>query len=168
MNLHKRDLHKIIFHLRSSSADYFGAVILYELLTTAMDSRASRDFLLSSDEEGEDEIFAGFTVEEIAQLQEQQRRKEVLSVGEDDNSSSENGDLEVEEIDNASDVDIFVDEEEGEEYSSDQSSEEEEGTDAVQWSSTLSEINVEPFAIAHGRQKILDQTLSQKIFSIIL
>ena len=32
-----------------------------------MDSRASHDFLFSSDEE-EEEIFAGFTVEEIEQL----------------------------------------------------------------------------------------------------
>jgi len=119
-----------------------------------MDSHASRDYLLSSDKEGEDEIFAGFTVEEIEQLREQQRRKEVLSVGEDDNSSSENGDLEVKEIDNASDVDVFVDKEEGEEYSSDQSSEEEEATNAVHWSSTLSEINVEPFAIAHEPTKV--------------
>ena len=30
-----------------------------------MDSRASRDFLFSSDEEGEEEMFASFTVEEI-------------------------------------------------------------------------------------------------------
>ena len=79
----------------------------------------------------------------------------MLSVGEDDNSSSENGDLEVEEIDNGSDVDAFIDEEEGEEYSSDQSSEEEEATNAVHWSSTVSEINVEPFAIAHGPTKDL-------------
>ena len=51
-----------------------------------MDSCASRDFLFSSDEEEEEEIFAGFTVEEIEQLREQQRRKEILSVGEENNS----------------------------------------------------------------------------------
>ena len=52
-----------------------------------MDSRASRDFLFSSDEEEEEEeIFAGFTVEEIEQLREHQRRKEILSVGEENNS----------------------------------------------------------------------------------
>ena len=119
--------------------------------------------LFSSNEEGEDKIFAGFTVKEIEQLREQHRRREVLSVGKDDNSSSESGDLEVEEIDNASDVDVFVDEEEGEEYSSDQSSEEEEATNAVHWSSTLSEINVEPFAIAHGPTKDFFQSFLDEI-----
>ena len=129
-----------------------------------MDSRASHDFLFSSDEEEEEEIFAGFTVKEIEQLREQQRPKEVLSPGEENNSSSENGDLEVEEIDNASDVDVFVEEEEGKEYNSNQSSEEEEATDAVHWSSTLSEINVEPFSIPHGPTKDLGPNIKSKDF----
>ena len=69
------------------------------------------------------------------------------------NSSSENGDLEVEEIDNASGVDVFVDEEEGEE---------EDATNAVHWSSTLSEINVEPFFIPHGPTKDLGPNAKSK------
>ena len=79
----------------------------------------------------EEEIFAAFTVEEIEQLWEQHKQKEVLFVREENNSSSDNGDLEVEEIDNPSDVDVFVDEEEGKEYNSDQSSEEEEATNTA-------------------------------------
>ncbi|XP_068723649.1 piggyBac transposable element-derived protein 4-like [Montipora capricornis] len=126
-----------------------------------MDSRASSDFLFSSDEEEEEEeeIFAGFTVEEIEQLREQQTRKEI-SVGEENNSSSENG----EEIDSPSDVDVFVDEEEGEENDSEQSSEEQEATNAVHWSSTLSEINVEPFSIPHGPTKDLGPNAKSKGF----
>jgi len=65
----------------------------------------------------------------------------------------ENGHLEVEEIDNASDVDAFLDEEEGTEYNSNQSSEEEEVTNSVNRSSTLSEINVKPFSITHSPTK---------------
>ena len=130
-----------------------------------MDSRASRDFLFSSDEEEEEEeMFAAFTVKEIEQLREQQRRKEVSSVGEENNSSSENGDLEVEEIDNASDVDVFVEGEEAKEYNINQSSEEEEATNAVHWSSTLSEINVEPFSIPHGPTKDLGPNVKSKDF----
>lgn len=64
----------------------------------------------------------------------------------------ENGHLEVEEIDNASDVDVFLDQEEGQEYNSNRSSEE-EVINTVNRSSTLSEINVKPFSIPHGPTK---------------
>ena len=65
----------------------------------------------------------------------------------------ENGHLEVEEIENASDVDVFLDQEEGKEYNSNRSSEEEEVINTVNQSSTLSEINVKPFSIPHGPTK---------------
>lgn len=65
----------------------------------------------------------------------------------------ENGHLEVEEIDNASDVDVFLDQEESKEYNSNRISEEEEVINTVNRSSTLSEINVKPFSIPHGPTK---------------
>ena len=85
-----------------------------------MDSHASRDFLFSEEEEEEEE----------------------------NNWSSENGDLEVEEIDNASGVDVFVDEE--------------DVTNPVHWSSTLNEINFKPFFIPHGRTKDLGPNAKSK------
>lgn len=66
----------------------------------------------------------------------------------------ENGHLEVEEIDNASDVDVFLDQEEGKEYNSNITSEEEEVINTVNRSSTLSEINVKPFLFPMAQQKI--------------
>ena len=97
-------------------------------------------------------------------LTEQQGPREGLSVGEENNSSSENRDLEVEEINNASGVNVFVDEEEGKKYNSDLRSGEEEATNAVHWSSNLSEINVEPSSIPHGPKKDLGPNLSQSSY----
>ena len=92
----------------------------------------------------EEEVFAGFSVEEIAEIQ--QRRQDF--------------DREIEEMFDQSgtnsDVEIFVSGDEDDEEEDDESNEsanEDAPPDLLQWSNTLSDINVEEFSVRDGPTK---------------
>lgn len=85
-----------------------------------MASHSSNNFLVSSDD---DEVFIGFTVEEVARIWEQhERRWEQVSVSNANETVYESMDLAAQQIENNSDVELFVDEEENEIESSDNES----------------------------------------------
>lgn len=117
-----------------------------------MASGRSDEFPVSSDEE--EHFFAGFTLEEIGQMmQDRQRRREQESLRDVDEEIDALIDQEPQESASNSDVKVFADD--GDEESSD----EETASDAdsedappnpLQWSNTLSRINVEEFSVRHG------------------
>lgn len=85
-----------------------------------MASHSSNNFLVSSDD---DEVFIGFTVEEVARIWEQhERRWEQVSVSNANETVYESMDLAAQEIENNSDVKLFVNEAENEIESSDNES----------------------------------------------
>ena len=109
----------------------------------------------SSDEE--QELFAGFTIEEIGQIRRDREARLAQQQPHDlDDQIEEFLDLRPTERGSNSDVELYASEEEEEE--SNESSDEEATPDnagrappnAIQWSNNLSGINVEPFSIGHG------------------
>ena len=107
---------------------------------------------VSSDEE--QEVFAGFTIEEIGDIrQARQTRQEQNLLRNMDGEIEEFFDLRPQERGSNSDVELYAseEEEEGDEESSDEESDPEENRpNALQWSSTLREINVCQFSTCHG------------------
>jgi len=109
----------------------------------------------SSDEE---EVFAGFSVEEIAEIQQRRQHQDF--------------DREIEEmLDESgtnSDVEFFAsgdeDDEEEEDDETNESADEDATPDPLQWSNTLSDINVEEFSVRRGRTKDLGGQATLKDF----
>ena len=156
----KRDVHKLSFLLRPNS---FLCVVFSNfpvffnfIFLVKMASGRSREIFDTSD--SEEEVFAGFTMEEIAQFcEERQRRRQ-----QQNSSSSEQN------FDDSSDLELFFDEED-EEYH-DESSDEEAGVanqaqvpqNAVNWSPTLQDINIADFSLRHGPTKDLGENATSK------
>ena len=121
-----------------------------------MASGRSREIFDTSD--SEEEVFAGFTMEEIAQFREERQRRRQQQ----NSSSSEQN------FDDSSDLELFFDEED-EEYH-DESSDEEAAVanqaqvpqNAVNWSPTLQDINIADFSLRHGPTKDLGENATSK------
>ena len=113
---------------------------------------------LSSDEE--EEIFAGFTVEEVAKLRQRRQRQLEQDLRED---VKEFMDLGAHERGIDSDVQLFASEDEGEEEESDDSADETEDV-PFRWSNVLGEIDIEEFSARHGATKDLGDRATLKDF----
>ena len=130
-----------------------------------MASGRSDEFQVSSDE---DDFFAGFTVEEIGQMmQNRQRRREQGSLRDVDEDIDALIDQEPQESASNSDVEVFADD--GDEESSDEETASDEDSDdappnPLQWTNTLSGINVEEFSVRHGPSRDLGDNATAKDF----
>lgn len=125
-----------------------------------MGSGRSDDFPGSSDEE--EDFFAGFTVEEIGQMrQDRQRRREQELLRDVDEEIDALIDQEPQESASNSDVEVFADDgdEESGESSDEETASNADSDDAppnpLQWSNTLDGINVEEFSVRHGPSRDL-------------
>ena len=131
-----------------------------------MASGRSDEFHVSSDEE--DDFFAGFTVEEIGQMmQDRQRRREQGSLRDVDEEIDALIDQEPQESASNSDVEVFADD--GDEESSDEETASDTDSDdappnPLQWTNTLSGINVEEFSVRHGPSRDLGDNATAKDF----
>ena len=120
---------------------------------------------ISSDEE--QEIFAGFTIEEIGDIrQAHQTWQEQNLLRNMDGEIGEFFDLWPQERGSNSDVELYASEEEevDEESSDEESDPEENRPNALQWSSTLREINVRQFSARHGPTRDLGDDATAKDF----
>ena len=108
-----------------------------------MDSERIDESQFSSDEE--QEVFAGFTIEEIDKIQQaHQTQQEQNLLHNVDGEMEDSLDLPSQEKGNNSNVEVYAKEEEESNKSSDkESAAEKSQPNALQWSSTLWEINVE-------------------------
>ena len=115
-------------------------------------SMASYDFNITPYSSDEEEVFAGFSVEEIAEIR--QRRQH-----QDEEMFDESG--------TNSDVEFFAsggEDDEEEDDESNESADEDAPPDSLQWSNTLSDINVEEFSVRHGPTKDLGGQATSKDF----
>ena len=134
-----------------------------------MASGRSNDFSDSSEDERD--FFAGFTIEEVAQVRQQREtRREEENLRDVDEEIDQIIDLQPQENGNSSDVELFADEDEEEEDAED-SDEETPAENAaaaprnrIQWSSTLEGINVEEFSVRHGPTRDLGDNATAKDF----
>lgn len=133
-----------------------------------MASRSFDENHASSDEE--QELFAGFTIEEIGQImQDRQARPDQQRLRDVDDQIEEFLDVRPTERGSNSDVELYASEEEEE---SDESSDEESTPDnaerappnAIKWSDNLRPINIEPFSIRHGPNSDLGDNATAKDF----
>lgn len=125
----------------------------------------------SSDEE--QVVFAGFTIEEIGNIrQARQTRQEQNLLRDVDSEIEDFFDLRLQERGSNSDVELYAsgEEEEGDvETSDEESAPEENPPNALQWSSTLREINVRQFSVRHGPTSDLgDNATAKDFFSLFL
>ena len=134
-----------------------------------MASGRSGEVPVSSDEE--EELFAGFTVEEIGQIrQDRQRRRDQELLRDNDEEIEAFLDREPQETDNNSDVEVFADSDGDVEDSSESTDEEtadereEVPPNPIQWSNTAQEITVEEFSVPHGPTRDLGNDASAKDF----
>ena len=119
---------------------------------------------LSSDEE-EEEIFAGFTVEKVAELRQRRQRQLEQDSRED---VEEFMDLGAHERGTDSDVELFASEDEEEEEESDDSADETEDV-PFRWSNVLGEIDIEEFSARHGPTKDLgDRATSNDFLNLFI
>ena len=115
---------------------------------------------LSSDKE--EEIFASFSVEDVAELR--QRRLEQDLLEDVDREIEEFMDLGAHERGTDSDVELFGSEDKGkEEEESDDSADETEDV-PFRWSNVLGEIDIEEFSASHGATKDLGDRATSKDF----
>ena len=118
-------------------------------------SMASYDFNITPYSSDEEEVFAGFSVEEIAEIrQRRQHQDRVIEEMFDESGTN-------------SDVEFFASGDEDDEEEDDESNEsadEDAPPDALQWSNTLSDINVEEFSVRHGPTKDLGGQATSKDF----
>lgn len=114
---------------------------------------------LSSDEE--EEIFAGFTVEEVAELRQRRQRQLEQDLRED---VEEFMDLGAHERGTDSDVELFASEDEGEEEEESDDSGDETEDVPFRWSNVLGEIDIEEFSARHGATKDLGDRATSKDF----
>lgn len=127
-----------------------------------MASHRFDDASRSSDEE--EEIFPGFTLEEVAEIrQERQRRQQENSLRDVDWEIEEIFDFGEHEGGTNSDVEIFGNEEE-EQDDEEESDDKDMPSVGVQWSNTSSEIDIEEFTIPHGPSKDLGEGATPKDF----
>ena len=115
-------------------------------------SMASYDFNITPYSSDEEEVFAGFSVEEIAEIR--QRRQH-----QDEEMFDESG--------TNSDVEFFTsggEDDEEEDDESNESADEDAPPDSLQWSNTLSDINVEEFSVCLGPTKDLGGQATSKDF----
>ena len=120
---------------------------------------------VSSDEE--QEVFAGFTIEEIGDIrQARQTRQEQNLLCNVDGEIEDFFDLRSQERGSNSDVELYANEEEevDEESSNEESAPEKNRPNAIQWSNTLREINVAQFSIPHGPTRDLGDNATAKDF----
>ena len=120
---------------------------------------------VSSDEE--QEVFAGFTIEEIGDMrQAPQTRQEQNLLHYVDGKIEDFFDLRSQERGSNSDVELYASEEEkvDEESRDEESAPEENRPNAIQWSNTLREINVAQFSIPHGSTRDLGDNATAKDF----
>ena len=118
---------------------------------------ASYDFNVNPYSSDEEEVFAGFSVEEIAEIR--QRRQHQDFDREIDEMFDDSG--------TNSDVEFFASGDEDDEEEDDESNEsadEDAPPDLLQWSNTLSDINVEEFSVRHGPTKDLGGQARSKDF----
>ena len=118
-------------------------------------SMASYDFNITPYSSDEEEVFAGFSVEEIAEIR-QRRQHQDREIEEMFDESGTN-----------SDVEFFASGDEDDEEEDDESNEsadEDAPSDSLQWSNTLSDINVEEFSVRHGPTKDLGGQATSKDF----
>ena len=118
-------------------------------------SMASYDFNINPYSSDEEEVFAGFSVEEIAEIR-QRRQHQDREIEEMFDESGTN-----------SDVEFFASGDEDDEEEDDESNEsadEDALPDPLQWSNTLSDINVEEFSVCHGPTKDLGGQATSKDF----
>ena len=116
---------------------------------------------VSSDEE--QEVFAGYTVEEISDIQQaRQTRQEQNLLRNVDDEIEDFSDLPPQERGSNSDVELYASEEE--EEGDEESATKENRPNALQWSSTLREIDVRQFIMA--QPEILEIMQLLKISSI--
>ena len=134
-----------------------------------MASGRSGEVPVSSDEE--EELFAGFTVEEIGQIrQDRQRRRDQELLRDNDEEIEAFLDREPQETDNNSDVEVFADSDGDVEDSSESTDEEtadeheEVPPNPIQWSNTAQEITVEECSVPHGLTRDLGNDASAKDF----
>lgn len=125
----------------------------------------------SSDEE--QVVFAGFTIEEIGNIrQARQTRQEQNLLRDVDSEIEDFFELRSQERGSNSDVELYASGEEEEsdvETSDEESAPEENPPNALQWSSTLREINVRQFSIRHGPTSDLgDNATAKDFFSLFL
>ena len=113
---------------------------------------ASYDFNITPYSSNEEEVFAGFSVEEIAEIR-QRRQHQDREIEEMFDESGTN-----------SDVEFFAS---GDEDESNESADEDAPPDPLQWSNTLSDINIEEFSVRHGPTKDLGgQATSQDFLNL--
>ena len=118
---------------------------------------ASYDFNINPYSSDEEEVFAGFSVEEIAEIRQRRQHQDF--------------DREIKELFDESgtnsDVEFFAGRDEDDEEEDDESNEsadEDAPPDPLQWSNTLSDINVEEFSVRHGPTKDLGGQATSKDF----
>ena len=117
---------------------------------------------LSSDEE--EEILAGFSVEDVAELQQRRRRLEQDLREDVDREIEEFMDFGAHERGTDSDVELFSSKDEGEEEEESNNSADETEDVPFQWSNVLGEINIEEFSARHGATKDLGDHATSKDF----
>ena len=118
----------------------------------------------SSDEE--QEVFPGFTIEEIDKIQQaRQTQQEQNLLHNVDGEMEDSLDLPSQEKGSNSNVEVYAkEEEESNKSSNKESAAEKSQPNALQWSSTLREINVEWFSIYHGLTRDLGDNATAKDF----
>ena len=133
-----------------------------------MASGRSDDFPGSSDEE---DFFAGFTVEEIGHMrQDRQRLRQQELLHDVDEEIDALIDQEPHESASNSDVEVFADDgdEESGESSDEETASNADSDDAppnpLQWSNTSGGINVEEFSVRHGPSRDLGDNATAKDF----
>ena len=120
----------------------------------------------SSDKE--QEVFAGFTIEEIGDIRQARQTGQEQNLLRDVDSEIEDFfDLRPQERGSNSDVELYASREE--ESAPEESAPEENPPNALQWSSTLREINVRQFSVRHGPTRDLgDNATAKDFFSLFL
>ena len=120
---------------------------------------------VSSDEE--QEVFAGFTIEEIGNIrQARQKRQEQNLLRNVDGEIEDFFALQSQERGSNSDVELYASEEEevDEESSNEETAPKVNRPNAIQWSNTLQEMNVTQFSIPHGPTRDLGDNATAKDF----
>ena len=120
---------------------------------------------LSSDEE--QEVFASFTIKGIEKMQQaHQARQEQNLLRNVDDDRKDFFNLRSQERGSDSDVELYAsdEEEESDESSNEESATEESQPNALQWSSTLQQINVKQFSIHHGPTRDLGKKCNSQRF----